>query len=82
MQDSREHLARREPHGADDTRFRARAAGLAHDDVERVAQETEVVSMERALLTGAVILERLPDGRAWVLRENVMADLVRTLCAV
>jgi hypothetical protein len=38
--------------------------------------------MERALLTGAVILERLPDGRAWVLRENVMADLVRTLCAV
>ncbi len=82
MQNSRGHLERREPHGADDARFRARVAGLSQADVERIAQETEVVTMERALHTDAVILERLPDGRAWVLRENVMAELVRTPCAV
>ncbi|MBT3271339.1 hypothetical protein HN371_29645 [Candidatus Poribacteria bacterium] len=82
MEYSREHLKQGDPNGADDARFRARAAGLTDDNVERAARETEVVTMERALHSGAVILERLPDGRAWVLRENVLAEVVRTLCAV
>ncbi|HIF24530.1 MAG TPA: hypothetical protein EYQ27_22165 [Gemmatimonadetes bacterium] len=81
MQDSRESQRRGEPDDAHDARFRTRSAGLSASDAALVAEETEVMPIQRALTSGAVILERLPDGRAWVLRDGVMAELVRALCS-
>ena len=82
MRDSRVPSRQNEPDSVDYARFIARAVGLSASDAAQVAEETEVVTMDRALSSGAVIIRRLPEGRAWVLREGVVAELVRALCPV
>ena len=64
-----------------DVRARTRGSGLSREDQARVERETDIVPLQEAIESGAVLLERLPGGRAWILKEGITADLMRIISA-
>lgn len=62
-----------------DVRARTRRSELSREDQDRIERETAIVSLQEATESGALILERLPGARAWILKDGVMADLVRII---